>query len=157
MTGERSFLTNECQTLEGVDHSRNRQSKAHSFCFSRKSKPTSVAWESKRQKLHTFWQEMLCVKVKETLGCHTGGPNSVHCTLQRWAVTPLKALWTSNGRFVVKSSQSSFLDTALRLTIRAASPTCEVRFPRVQSHCGRDRSILFCVELRHRSDLIVSK
>ena len=49
MTDERSFLTNECQTLEGVDHSRNRQSKAHSFCFSRKLNPTSAAWESKRQ------------------------------------------------------------------------------------------------------------
>ena len=43
------FFTNECQTLEGVDHSRNRQSKAHSFCFSRKLKPTSMAQESKRQ------------------------------------------------------------------------------------------------------------
>ena len=49
MTDERSFLTNQCQTLEGVDHSRNRQSKAHSFCFSRKLNPTSVVWESKRQ------------------------------------------------------------------------------------------------------------
>ena len=43
------FLTNECQTLEGVGNSRNRQSKAHSFCFSQKLKPTSVVWESKRQ------------------------------------------------------------------------------------------------------------
>ena len=43
MTDERSFLTNECQTLEGVDHSRNGQSKAHSFCFGRKLKPTGAA------------------------------------------------------------------------------------------------------------------
>ena len=49
MTDEWSFLTNECQTLEGVDHSRNGQSKAHSFCFSRKLKPTSTAQESKQQ------------------------------------------------------------------------------------------------------------
>ena len=37
-----SFLTNKCQTSEGVDHSRNRQSEALSFCFSRKLQPTSV-------------------------------------------------------------------------------------------------------------------
>ena len=33
------FLTNKCQTSEGVDHFRNRQSKAHSFYFSRKLNP----------------------------------------------------------------------------------------------------------------------
>ena len=33
------FLTNKCQTSKGVDHSWNRQSKAHSFCFSRKLNP----------------------------------------------------------------------------------------------------------------------
>ena len=43
------FLTNKCQTLEGVDHSQNRQSKAHSFCFSRKLNPTGAAQESERQ------------------------------------------------------------------------------------------------------------
>ena len=48
MQDERSFLTNGCQTLEGVDHSRNGWIKAHSFHFSRKLKPTSAAQESKR-------------------------------------------------------------------------------------------------------------
>ena len=43
------FLTNKCQTLEGVDHFRNRQSEAHSFYFSWKLNPTRVAQESKRQ------------------------------------------------------------------------------------------------------------
>ena len=37
---------NKCQTLEGIDHSRNRQSIAHSFCFSRKLKPTSAVLSS---------------------------------------------------------------------------------------------------------------
>ena len=36
------FLTNKCQTSEGVDHSRKRQSKAHSFYFSRKLNHTRV-------------------------------------------------------------------------------------------------------------------
>ena len=40
------FLTNKCQTSEGVNHFRNRQSEAHSFCFSRKLNPTRVAQES---------------------------------------------------------------------------------------------------------------
>ena len=46
MTDTRTvFLTNKCQTSEGVDHSRNGQSKAHSFCFSRKLNHTRAAQE----------------------------------------------------------------------------------------------------------------
>ena len=62
------FLTNECQTLEGVDHSRNRQSKAHSFCFSRKLKPTSVAQESKRQVMIPNTHFSLCACGTNAIG-----------------------------------------------------------------------------------------
>ena len=48
------FLTNKCQTLEGVDHSWNGQSEAHSFCFGRKLNHTRVAQESERQKLQIW-------------------------------------------------------------------------------------------------------
>ena len=42
------LFPDKCQTLEGVDQFGNRQSKAHSFCFSRKLTPTWAVQESER-------------------------------------------------------------------------------------------------------------
>ena len=74
-----AFLTNKkCQTSEGVDHSQNRQSKAHSFYFSQKSNPhqSSVGVQTTGcEPKHTFslcacgrehhWQRV-CVVKKES-------------------------------------------------------------------------------------------
>ena len=112
---KRSFLTNKCQTLEGVDHSRNRWSEAHSFCFSRKLKPTSVAQESKRQ--------ILWIPSWTTCSWHRWGRAFWlhHWWKLRHMRTNASKDWRDKGVWTVQTDDSKQLHSAKWLILEKAS------------------------------------